>query len=95
MASDRVGRLTAARDSYERILVQLTLVVANPTQANVDLAVALLDGSGFLREKPDTSIDGESIPWAAYQEMVLRQIDTLDRLIQRVKPYVIQSRARP
>ena len=45
--------------------------------------------------KPDYSLDGESYQWAGWREALLRKIESLDRLIQNRRPYIVRSRIRP
>jgi len=44
--------------------------------------------------KPNYSIDGQSVSWQSYQDMLLKQIQAVDLLIQGVNPFEATSRAK-
>jgi hypothetical protein len=74
--------LTLAYQNYTQILVLVTAVVQNPTQANVDTLVAETDRLGVLRPKPTYSVDGESWDWTGYQQFILDKMLELRRQMQ-------------
>ena len=86
----------AALANYAQILVLVTQIVAAPTQGLVDQAVQLIDRSGSLVLKPTYSLDGESYDWAGYQEMVVRQVEKLQVLAQRLAgPFAVVTQMQP
>lgn len=94
MAVDRTGNVSRAIDNYTRILVFLTEVIANPTQANVDAVVAAAGTDSLLAFRLDHSLDGESYNWVAYAEHVTKQIDILRKMeVALSGPYEVRSRA--
>jgi hypothetical protein len=94
-AATPLQNLTQAYQNYTQILVLVTQVVANPTQANIDAAVAETDRLGVVGPKPTYSADGENYDWTGYQQFVLNQMETLERAIQRAGgPFMIPTRWR-
>lgn len=91
--------LQAAKQNISQLLVLVTLAAANPTPANIDAAVTAISSGTFagnLVLKPDTSVDGESYQWAAYQESLTRQLASINDLIQKESsPWIVRSRVRP
>ena len=95
--ADNVSR---AITNYTRILVMVTELVAanppgqNPTQAQVDNLVAAANNLGVLMPQIDSSVNGKSYNWAAYQEMLGRQIEQLTKVRAILAgPYEIRSQA--
>ena len=95
MAVTSGQRIRRARDNYERILVAVTEVVAYPTQANIDTAIAAAGTDALVRFKLDYSVDGESYSWTAYQTFLVDQIDKLRLLeIKLDGPFEVRSIGR-
>jgi hypothetical protein len=44
--------------------------------------------------KPNYSIDGQSVSWQSYQDMLLKQIQAVDMLIEGQNPFETTSRAK-
>lgn len=81
MATTDLDRLVRAKSNYTRILLALTEVIANPTQATIDALVAAESTAGIVRPKPTASADGVSYDWTGYQQMVINQIEVLRKQI--------------
>ena len=94
MASSRAQRLTRIRDNYEMILVLLTQAIAEPNNRSaIDNVITAVDSAGLPRPMVDNSVDGESYQWTSYQQMVISQLEILDRLIQRADgPWEVRTR---
>ena len=87
-----LAALERARENAARILLLVQEQIANPSQAAVDAIVAQAKDSNLVA-KPTYGLDGESYNWESYQESLLRQIDRLTDLINRLSgPWEIRSR---
>lgn len=97
--NSNLQNLQAAKSLLTQLLVRVNLVIANPTQANIDAAItAINEGalSGQLAAKPDYSLDGESYNWNAYKDSLIKNIADLNQLIQAESmPWMVRSRSRP
>lgn len=67
MAADLAALYQRKLDNLARIGLMLTEAIANPTQAAIDALAAASEGSGLVMPKIDTSVDGESYSWGAFQ----------------------------
>lgn len=94
MAVSVIDNLTAAYANYSQLLVLAQMVIANPTQSNIDAAVLASQGTQLVA-KLDYSLDGESYSWAAYQTMVLNMMQGLKKQIALESgPFAVVSRWR-
>lgn len=75
MALDRVAAANEIIDNLLRAQRACQIVMANPTQANVDAAVTAGATTGLLQFKIDTNIDGESYNWTAYQQYLATAVE--------------------
>src|SRR5262249_45043292 len=77
-----LDNLLQVKTNYTLILVAVTQAIQNPTQANVQAAVATANNLGTLTPKPTYSADGKNYDWAGYQKMIVDFLDTLRKQIQ-------------
>lgn len=88
-----LAALERARENAARQLLLVQEVQANPSQAKIDAIVAAVTDAN-VTPKPTYSLDGESYNWESYAESLLRQIDKLTDLINKLSaPWEIRSRA--
>jgi len=92
MASAR-DNIQRAILNYSRALVACSEVIANPTQANVDAAVAAGAATNLLNFKITYSVDGENYDWVGYQTFLASQLEQLQRVsVILGGPYELRSR---
>lgn len=77
-----VDNLTTAYTNYSLILVALTQVIANPSQANIEAVVLAATNAGVVTPKPTYSVDGKNYDWVGYQKFIIDSMDTLRQRIQ-------------
>ena len=98
MAQTALQNLQAALLLQTQALAAIELVIAAPTQSNVDAAIAAVNSnalSGRLGLNPTTSIDGESYDWNGMRNTLTQSIEKLQELIQRQEgAWLIRSRVR-
>ena len=71
----------------------MATVLANLNTKRAQIAVLLVELT--VNPKPDYSLDGEQISWGAYFDMLTRQLEAIDKAIQRASgPYSRLTRAR-
>ena len=91
MATD-LSRLQQVKSNYARILILLTEVIANPTQANIDAIIDAAGSASIVSPKPTYSADGVSYDWTGYQSFIIQQYEQLMKLIALESgPYEIRS----
>ncbi len=89
-----VDNLVQVKNNYTLILVAVTQVIQNPTQANTEAAVAAANNLGTLTPKPTYSVDGKHYDWIGYQKMIVDFLDTLRKRIQdEGGPFQLMTRA--
>ncbi len=70
----------------------------NLTAARSSLIASLAAEAAYQEgygPQPSYTLDGESYQKTEWREAVTRKIETLDKLIQNRRPFIIRSRARP
>lgn len=91
-----LDRLNQAYTNWTLALVSLDQVIANPTQANIDAAVSslgMIPGNFALNFRPTQTVDGESYDWTGMRSQLVRDLETLEKAIQRASgPFDIRSR---
>lgn len=95
MALTSYDRRQAIRIQYEQLLLLVTTAIANPTPANLDAAtvgINALTATGLLVLRADYSLDGESYNWNAVRGALLKELEDIDRAIQRARPYMLLTR---
>lgn len=93
-SAERKATIGRTIDNYLRLLLLITEVVTNPTQANIDAAVTADGTDSRLKYRIDHSLDGESYNWTGWQEFVGRQLEQLRKLeLTLAGPYEVRSRA--
>lgn len=82
-------------DTY-RLLVLVNQVIANPTQANIDAAVAAgATGNQTLKLKPNYSEQGVSVQWNEFRTQLIASLKELYVLQQFEEgPFEVRSRGR-
>lgn len=95
MAVDRVANISRAIDNYTRILVLVSEVIANPTQANVDSVVAAAGTSSTLNLLVNHTLDGQNYDFVGYQDFLMRAIEQLRKIEATISgPFEVRSRGR-
>ena len=61
-------------------------------KANILAQLATL--SDASTRKLSYSIDGQSVSWTEYQDMLFRQLDTVNKQLQAARPFVVVSKGR-
>jgi len=75
------------------LLVLVDVVIAYPTQANID-AVVNSFGSTLVQMRPSYSLDSESYDWPGYRKMLVDSLLPIEQAIQRAGgPYLLKQRA--
>lgn len=102
MAVNNVQSLQMVQDNLVRLLILVTQVVANPTQAAIDAITAAYQTAaatgaavGVVVARPNYSLDGESYQWDSYRASLEKSIEMVQRLIVLLGGnYLIRSRGR-
>ena len=61
-------------------------------KANILAQLATLTDAST--RKLSYSIDGQSVSWTEYQDMLFRQLDNVNKQLQAARPFVVVSRGR-
>lgn len=88
-------RRLAIKTQLEQLLFLLTTVIANATPANIDAAMTSVNNAvatGILQPRADYSLDGESYNWNAVRSQLLKDLEDVDRAVQRAKPFFLTTR---
>jgi hypothetical protein len=89
-----LDNLIQVKTNYTLLLVSVTQVIQNPTQANIEAAVAAANNLGTLTPKPTYSVDGKHYDWVGYQKMIVGFLDDLRKRIQdEGGPFQLVTRA--
>jgi hypothetical protein len=98
--SQQSQNVDRAITNYTLILVMVTEMVAaagpagSPTQADVQRVVNQAQLLGVVTPQPDSSVDGKSYSWSAYQEMIGRHLEQLMKVRAMLAgPYDVRSQA--
>lgn len=89
-----LAALERARENCARLVLLVQEAMASPDQATIDSIVATATSNNLV-PKPTYSLDGESYNWESYMESLLRQMDKMTDLINKLSaPWEIRSRGR-
>jgi hypothetical protein len=84
--------LQQAYANYTQILLLVTQVIANPTQAGIDAALSAARSANVVRPKLTYGLDGESYDWTGYQTFITNQLLMLKKTIAiESGPYQVES----
>lgn len=61
-------------------------------KANILAQLATLTDAST--RKLSYSIDGQSVSWTEYQDMLFRQLDTVNKQLQAARPFAVISKGR-
>lgn len=90
--ANNADTLQRVYDNYCRIFVMVTEVIANPTQANIDLLTSAAEGASVIQPKINYSLDGETYDWLGYQQ-ALGEImaNVRKQMVFAAGPFWVQS----